>query len=146
MRNGFFITPQVFSNVSQRNVLAGVLPLRTADASFDGVLALTLDISWLDILLHSRPIAQGAVVAVFDPAGTMVASNNAGAAQAVFAQRTKNPKGDELFAATADGQTWSYALVPFAQQCDLRRICDARPAAFRQHLSACRDGSLCFPC
>ena len=111
-RNGFFITPQVFSNVSQRNVLAGVLPLRTMSGEFDGVIALTLDVSWLDILLHTRPIAPGAVVAVFDPAGTLVASNNMDVAQQIFAQRPSSPKGEQLLSGTAAGAQWSYAMVP----------------------------------
>jgi two-component sensor histidine kinase len=111
-RSGFFITPQVYSNVSQRNVLAGVLPLQKPGGGFDGVLALTLDVSWLDVLLHTRPIPSGAVVAVFDSAGTLVASNNPEAAPQIFAQRPGTPTGDQVLSGNADGVTWSYAFVP----------------------------------
>jgi two-component sensor histidine kinase len=111
-RTGFFITPQVYSNVSQRNVLAGVLPLQKPGGGFDGVLALTLDVSWLDVLLHKRPIPQGAVVAVFDAAGTLVASSNPEAAPQIFAQRPGTPSGDQLLSGSANGVTWSYAFVP----------------------------------
>jgi two-component sensor histidine kinase len=108
----FFITPQVYSAVARTNVLGGVLPLRTAAGAFDGVLALTLDVAWLDVLLRSRPIEAGAVVAVFDPAGRMIASNNMQAAAQIFAKRPPAPKGGELFTASAGGRSWSYALVP----------------------------------
>jgi len=111
-RSGFFITPQVYSNVSQRNVLAGVLPLQKPGGGFDGVLALTLDVSWLDVLLHTRPIPSGAVVAVFDSAGTLVASNNPEVAPQIFAQRPGKPTGDQVLSGNADGVTWSYAFVP----------------------------------
>ena len=109
---GFFITPQVYSTVAHRNVLGGILPLRKINGEFDGVMALAFDVSWLDVLLHTKPIQPGAVVAVFDPAGTMVASNDPEVAERVFAKRPAAPLGDELLSATANGETWSYALVP----------------------------------
>jgi hypothetical protein len=51
-------------HLSQTNVIGGVLPLRAASGQFDGVIALTLDVSWFDVLLHTRPIPEGAVIAV----------------------------------------------------------------------------------
>jgi two-component sensor histidine kinase len=110
--SGFFITPQIYSVVSHRNVLGGVLPLRTASGAFDGVMALALDVGWLDVLLHSRSIPAGAVLAVFDPANTMVASNDPEAAEKIFAEPAQTAKGDELLSATANGENWSYVLVP----------------------------------
>ena len=111
-RIGYFVTPQVYSTVAKRNVLGGVLPLRSPSGQFDGVLALALDVSWLDVLLHTNPVPAGSVVAVFDPAGNMIASNDTAVAQQIFTKRTAAPKGDELQAASADDQSWSYALVP----------------------------------
>ena len=109
---GFFITPQVYSTVAQRNVLGGILPLRTSTGAFDGVMALAFDVSWLDVLLHTKPIQAGAVVAVFDPAGTTVASNDPELAEKVFAHRPDASQAGKLLSATANGETWSYALVP----------------------------------
>ena len=110
--SGFFITPQIYSVVSHRYVLGGVLPLRTASGEFDGAMALALDVAWLDILLHSRSLPAGAVVAVFDPVGTMVASNNSESAEKIFAQPPLGTKGDERFSTDADGESWSYVLLP----------------------------------
>ena len=109
--SGFFITPQIYSVVSHRNVLGGVLPLRMG-VEFDGAMAFAFDVGWLDILLHSRSLPAGAVVAVFDPLGTMVASNNPEAAQTIFARAPQSAKGDERFTIDANGENWSYVLLP----------------------------------
>ena len=111
-RMNFFVTPQIYSTVAHRNVLGGVLPLQRADGEFDGAMALTLDVSWLDVLLHTRPIEPGAVVAVFDANGDMVASNNEEVAAEIFAKRPAAPKGNQVLSGTANGATWDYALVP----------------------------------
>jgi len=113
-RMGFFITPQIYSVAAHRNVLGGVLPLRTATGKFDGVMALALDISWLDVLLHTKPIPQGAVLAVFDPAGTIVASSDEEAAGKIFAVRPAVLRSDDLLSADINGRTWSYVLVPLS--------------------------------
>jgi two-component sensor histidine kinase len=109
--SGFFITPQIYSAVSHRNVLGGVLPLRTG-VEFDGAIAFALDVGWLDILLHSRSLPAGAVAAVFDPLGAMVASNNPEAAEKIFARMPQSAKADERLTVDANGETWSYVLLP----------------------------------
>ena len=108
----FFITPQVYSTVAQRNVLGGVLPLKKVTGEFDGVMALAFDVSWLDVLLHTKPLQPGAVVGVFDPAGTLVASTDPEMAARVFAQRKNTSEENVLLAANVDGENWSYVLVP----------------------------------
>lgn len=110
-RTGIFLTPQVYSVVAHRNVVGGILPLRTPRGEFDGVMALALDIGWFDVLLHTKPIPTGAVVAVFDPAGQLMASNDQDIARQVFAN-SPVPSDDALRAATANGESWSFALVP----------------------------------
>ena len=109
---GFFITPQVYSTVAHRNVLGGVLPLRKLNGELDGVMALAFDVSWLDVLLHTKPIQTGAIVAVFDPAGVMVAANDPETAAKVFAARPADRRDNTLVSASANGENWSYALVP----------------------------------
>jgi two-component sensor histidine kinase len=109
--SGFFITPQIYSVVSHRNILGGVLPLRTG-VEFDGAMAFALDVAWLDVLLHSRSLPAGAVVAVFDPLGTIVASNNPESAEKIFAHAPQTAKGDERLSTDANGESWSYVLLP----------------------------------
>src|SRR5205814_4021762 len=95
----FFITPETFSPVAGRDVLRGVLPIRTVDGAFDGAIVLAFDVSWLDRLLHQRPLPQNAVLAVFDPAGTMVAASNQARAEVIFLRRPKTPQQEQLFSA-----------------------------------------------
>ena len=109
--SGFFVTPQIYSVASHRNVLGGVLPLRMG-VEFDGAMAFALDVGWLDVLLHSRSTPAGAVVAVFDPLGTIVASNNPEAAEKIFAEPPQGTKGDERITVDANGENWSYVLLP----------------------------------
>ena len=59
-RMGFFVTPQIYSNIAKRNVLAGVLPLQNNMRRFDGVMVVTLDVGWLDSMMASkRPSRRG---------------------------------------------------------------------------------------
>ena len=112
-QRGFFVTPQVYSFVARRNVLGGILPLQTDDGRFDGVIAIALDVAWLDFMLHTKQIPKGAVVAVFDPANTMIAANDREIAAQVFAKAVTPASGSSgLLSATGPrGENWSYALA-----------------------------------
>ena len=110
-RKEFFVTPLIYSTTSQRNLLAGVLPLQGVEGRFDGVVVLALDVGWLDVLLHSR-VPAGAVAAVFDTKGSMVASNNPEIAEEIFPNGAKTSGSPgELLSAKAKGANWSYTIV-----------------------------------
>jgi len=55
-RMGFFVTPQTYSNIAKRNVLVGVLPLQNSARKFDGVMVVTLDVQWLDLMLRGKQL------------------------------------------------------------------------------------------
>lgn len=116
-RMGFFVTPQIYSNIAKRNVLAGVLPL-TSDRKFDGVLVVTLDVSWLDSLLASNVTQEGAVAGIFDSAGTLIASNNHAAAQYIFGTgiRSASIRSELVSARGPDGTSYSYTVVPLPRE------------------------------
>jgi two-component sensor histidine kinase len=116
-RMGFFLTPQTYSNIAKRNVLVGVLPLQNSARKFDGVMVVTLDVQWLDLLLHHKPLMPGAVAAVFDSAGTLVASNDHEAAEKIFSPRVRSASIEsELLSATGpNGEGYSYTVVPLSQ-------------------------------
>ena len=113
-RMGFFVTPRIYSNIAQRDVLAGVLPLQNSARKFDGVMVLTLDIGWLNTLLTSKVQPEGAVAGIFDSAGTLLASNNETAARQIFGNRIRAAGvRSELMSATGpDGTGYSYTVVP----------------------------------
>ncbi len=115
-RMGFFVTPRIYSNIAQRDVLAGVLPLQNSARKFDGVMVVTLDVRWLDMLLSSKPLSEGAVAGIFDSAGTLLASNNQTAAEKIFGTRVRAASvRSELLSATGpDGTGYSYTVVPLS--------------------------------
>jgi two-component sensor histidine kinase len=114
-RMGFFVTPQIFSNIAKRNVLAGVLPLQNSMRRFDGVMVVTLDVGWLDNALMEDTHPEGAVAGIFDSAGTLIASNNYEAAHQIFGARGIRAAAarDALLSGTGPGGVdYSYAVVP----------------------------------
>jgi two-component sensor histidine kinase len=113
-RMGFFVTPQIYSNIAKRNVLAGVLPLQNSARKFDGVMVVTLDVRWLDTLLASDIQHEGAVAGIFDSAGTLIASNDYETARQIFGTpgvRTASVKSELLSATGSDGTDYSYTVV-----------------------------------
>jgi two-component sensor histidine kinase len=113
-RMGFFVTPQIYSNIANRNVLAGVLPLQNSTRKFDGVMVVTLDVGWLDSLLVSDVQPEGAVAGIFDSAGTLIASNDRAAAQEIFGTRVRSAsvRSELLSSRAPDGTGYSYTVVP----------------------------------
>ena len=113
-RMGFFVTPRIYSNIAQRDVLAGVLPLQNSARKFDGVMVVTLDVRWLDSLLASKVQTPGAVAGIFDSAGTLIASNDHAAAAQIFGNRVRAASvRSELLSGTGpDGTRYSYTVVP----------------------------------
>jgi two-component sensor histidine kinase len=114
-RMGFFVTPQIFSNIARRNVLAGVLPLQNSMRRFDGVMVVALDVGWLDGLMASTVQPEDAVVGLFDTAGTLIASNNTEAAQQIFGTRSvraASVRSELLSTAGPGGVDYSYTVVP----------------------------------
>jgi len=116
-RMGFFVTPQIYSNIAKRNVLVGVLPLQNSAHKFDGVMVVTLDVQWLDLKLRQKPLPAGAVAAVFDSAGTLIASNDSEAAEKIFTPgvRAASVDSELLSSRGPNGQGYSYTVVPLAQ-------------------------------
>jgi two-component sensor histidine kinase len=114
----FAIAGPVMSEALGREVLVGVLPLSRADGSFDGTLNVAIDIAWLDHVQRQKQLPRGAVVALFDNAGKVIASNNLAVARAVFARGSNVAPGtDGLLAATApDGEAWSFAMAPLVRR------------------------------
>jgi two-component sensor histidine kinase len=109
----FFLTPQIYSPVAKRNVLGGVLPLTGNDGGFDGALVIALDSSWLDAMLHTKPVPASAVVAIFDRTGTMVASSREDVAERLFGNPIRPAASPNLMSAHGPkGHEWSYTVTP----------------------------------
>lgn len=111
-QNGFFIAPRSYSPAYQTTLLRGVLPLRSAKGMFDGAIVLVFDVSWLSRLLQNRPLPPNTVLALFDPAGRIIAANNPGQATAIFTGHAPANDGAQLRSANLSGTSWSYVLAP----------------------------------
>jgi two-component sensor histidine kinase len=89
-----------------------LLPLKR-DEKFDGALAIAIDVRWLDYMVHARQLPDGAVVAIFDRADTIIAANRIKTARSIFTRT--NPVrslGEDLYT-TRDqsGRTWLYSTA-----------------------------------
>jgi two-component sensor histidine kinase len=113
-QNGFFIAPRSYSPVYQTTLLRGVLPLRSTQGVFDGAIVLVFDISWMTRLLQNRPLPPNTVLALFDPAGRIIAANDRGQAAMIFAGHPATDGMAQLRSAKVAGVSWSYVLAPIS--------------------------------
>lgn len=110
----FAIAGPIMSRALNREVLVGVLPLSKPDGAFDGALTVAIDVSWLDHIQREKKLPRGAVVALFDKKGQVIASNNLGVASTIFAGQPRPPRSPDglIEALAADGEAWSLAAAP----------------------------------
>ena len=111
--NELIVTPLTVSRATGLKVIGSQLALHKPDGSFDGTLAITLDLHWFDYLLRQHPAPAGVTVAVFDSNGVILASNNEAVAPA-FAQaalKAGAPDGASLDARDGAGHAWHFGLA-----------------------------------
>ena len=85
------VSNELVSRVTGQRVIGGMLGLNKPDGSFDGTVAVALDVHWIDYMMRASQLPKGAVVAVYDQTGKVIATNNAdvGAAIAKSALKTQ---------------------------------------------------------
>lgn len=103
------VSNELVSKVTGQPVIGGMLALQKPDGSFDGVVAIALDVHWIDYMMRSSQLPKGAVVAVYDRAGKVIATNNTDVAAAV-ARTAPRDKDVEDVSAVRDsqGDRWQY--------------------------------------
>jgi two-component sensor histidine kinase len=111
--DGFALSERIVSPLTNHPVISGMLPLRTK-GKLDGVIAVTIDVRWLDYMVNNSQLPHGAVVAIFDRTGTIVAANVPSVARAVFAHAPDLGLTDNTLksAFDANGRAWTYATAP----------------------------------
>ncbi|MFZ4382056.1 MAG: sensor histidine kinase [Sandarakinorhabdus sp.] len=107
-RTGFLVTAPVWGTVSKRMVLRAMLPLKTADGRFDGVLTASIDVEWLRRMLIEHQ-ATNTVVALVDHHGQAVAASGPLPVRPLLVAPAK---GAVFRIRSADGTDWSYAVAP----------------------------------
>jgi two-component sensor histidine kinase len=107
----FLVSGQTYSPVVKRRVISGMLPLYTSSGAFDGVIAITLDTRWLDEMLKLRKLPHGAVVAIFDRSGTIIAASDMEKARTIFHHAVLGDTRTDRTARDRHGTIWSYATA-----------------------------------
>jgi two-component sensor histidine kinase len=111
--SAMLVSAQTISRATGQPVIAAQVALRKADGTFDGAVAISLDVRWFDYLLHNHPLPPGAVVSVFDRDGVILASNDRKVAPAVAraALAAGAPGGVSLDAQDAAGLNWRFGTA-----------------------------------
>jgi two-component sensor histidine kinase len=104
------VSNEMVSQVTGDRVIGGMLALHKPDGSFDGVVSISLDVHWIDYMMRTASLPKGAVVAVFDRAGKVIATNNAPVGNAIaHAAISKSVGGEQVSTATdARGEHWRF--------------------------------------
>jgi two-component sensor histidine kinase len=107
--NAMAVSRELTSRVTGQPVIEAMLALKKADGSFDGAVSISLDIHWIDYVIRAANLPPGAVVAVYDRSGKVIATNKPMVARAIAAQAQNAVGGGETSTATdSRGVTWRY--------------------------------------
>ena len=109
----FVVSNEIQSPVLHRPVVAGMLPLYDASDRFDGTLTIALDINWLERIVKSSDVSDGAVVFVYDSRGHVLAASDPAVAGAL-ANHSKPGDADGIlrYGHDQNGTDWTFASAP----------------------------------
>src|SRR5882757_6500128 len=74
--DGMAVSNELISRDTGQPVIGGMLALHKPDGRFDGTVAIALDVHWIDYMMRAANLPRGAVVAVYDRSGKVIATNN----------------------------------------------------------------------
>jgi two-component sensor histidine kinase len=109
----FVVSGQMTSRLTERPILAVFLPIFDGKERFQGALGITIDVRWLDYMVHAKQLPQDAVVALMDDKGAVIAANRPSVANVIFA-RGHYTRAEEQNLFTADdakGRTWTFVTA-----------------------------------
>ena len=82
-------------------MIVGMLPMHNA-IGFNGTIAIAIDVRWLDYMVRTKQLPEGAVVAIFDQNGTVIAANKPKVAKPIFAHANAvRNAGQDLYTANS---------------------------------------------
>ena len=112
--DGFVVSGETFSTILERPVIVAMRPVHDTQGRFDGTVSIVLDIRWLDYMLHVRDLPPGAVVAVFDQSGKVIAANDIEQAKMIFARASTRASAQEELESGVDSKSnrWAFATAP----------------------------------
>ncbi len=110
--DGFTVSGQMMSRVQKMPVIGTMLPLHDAQGRFRGAVSLGVNVQWLDRLLRAQNLPKGAVVAVFDRKGIIIAANRPDVAGKIFSSAPGDLKGGIRSALDSGGARWTFTTAP----------------------------------
>ena len=107
--NAMAVSQEITSRVTGQKVIGAMLAVHREDGVFDGAVGIALDVHWIEYMLRASNLPEGAVVAVYDSAGKVIATNHADVARAIAANARHAPGRNET-AGVRDsrGDSWRY--------------------------------------
>lgn len=109
----FSISAPVMGQISKRQILIGMLPLKSSDGGNNGAITVGIDIAWLKKSLRTANKTEHAVIAVTDQNGKVIISSD----QALLPQFNSVSAEAQITEGVAkDGNVWMYASAPLYQQ------------------------------
>jgi len=139
--DGMAVSNELISRVTGQPVIGGMLALHKPDGSFDGTVAIALDVHWIDYMMRSANLPKGAVVAVFDRSGKVIATNNKDVGSAIAKAALSSGADPSEVSSVVDsrGDLWRYGNAALMGN-SIFVTFDGRKPAVQFHLSACRPG------
>ena len=107
--DGMVVSNELINRITGQPVIGGMLALRKPDGTFDGTVAISLDVHWIDYMLHAANLPRGAVAAVYDRSGNVIATNNKDVGAAIAKAAISSGANNEVFS-TVDsrGDLWRF--------------------------------------
>ena len=106
---GMVVSNELINRVTGQPVIGGMLALRKPDGSFDGTVAISLDVHWIEYMMRAANLPKGAVVAVYDRSGNVIATNSKDVGTAIAkAAISAGPNSDYSTALDSRGDMWRF--------------------------------------
>jgi len=107
--DGMVVSNELVNRVTGQPVIGGMLALRKPDGSFDGTVAISLDVHWIDYMMRAANLQKGAVVAVYDRSGNVIATNNKDVGTAIAKAAISSGTSNQVFTALdSRGDLWRF--------------------------------------
>jgi two-component sensor histidine kinase len=107
--DGMVVSNELINRVTGQPVIGGMLALRKPDGTFDGTVAISLDVHWIEYMMRAANLQKGAVVAVYDRSGTVIATNNKDVGTAIAkAAISSGASNDVSIALDSRGDQWRF--------------------------------------
>lgn len=106
------VSNELTSPVTGQKEILAMLALHNPDGSFDGAVAISLDVHWIDFMLRSSNLPPGAVAVIYDRSGKIIATTNRQFGAAIVRAALKAGASRQVGVAyNQQGLRWRYGKI-----------------------------------